>query len=329
MKIFVTGATGYIGQRLVSVLANRQHFLHVLVRDIHSPNIPRLPNVKVFEGDITNKASIDLAVAGCERVFHAAGFTRLSAKDPSIFFKVNVDGTRNVLESSLQHGVKRLVFTSSGGVFGPSLKNPMSENDPRIISFESDYDLTKHLAEELVREYVHKGLYGVIVNPTRVYGPGLNTYTNAINRFISWILFKRFVIVPAIGNVESNYSYIDDVIEGHLLAIEKGIAGERYILGGENIAFKTLVGMVLAESGRKNNLIELPVKMVQIASGIRNIAARFIGTPTDLTPKILSRLLKNRTLSSNKAIRQLGYRVTPLHSGIRETIQFLNQQSHE
>jgi nucleoside-diphosphate-sugar epimerase len=328
MKIFVTGATGYIGQQLVKALADQENTVHVLVRDLHSPGIPQQANIKVYKGDITDPGTIDIAMAGCERVFHAAGFVRLTAKDPSIFFKVNVDGTRNVLEAALRQGVKKLVFTSSGAVFGPSLKIPLSENDPRIASFESDYDLTKHLAENLVREFTHKGLYGVIVNPSRVFGPGLLSYSNAINRFISWILFKKLVVVPAIGKVESNYSFIDDVVRGHLLAMEKGLAGERYILGGENVSFNELIQSVLSESGKKNNLVRLPVSILKIGGSLNNIAAKIFRHEPAFTPKMISRLLKNRTLSSNKATRQLGYSITPLKAGIQQTIHYLKQQSH-
>ncbi|MBL0129825.1 MAG: NAD-dependent epimerase/dehydratase family protein [Chitinophagaceae bacterium] len=239
-----------------------------MVRDIHSPNIPKHANIKVFKGDITEPETINNAIA-VERVFHAAGYTKLSAKNPSVFFKVNVEGTRNILEASLKHGVKKLVYTSSGAVFGPSLKTPLCENDPRIVSFESDYDLTKHLAENLIRDFNYKGLYGVIVNPSRVFGPGLNSYSNAINRFISWILFKKLVIVPAIGKVESNYTFIDDVINGHLLAMEKGLAGERYIIGGENISFNELVFTVLSISGQKGNLIKVPIAIMKIAGSLK------------------------------------------------------------
>jgi len=328
MKILVTGATGYIGQQLVKVLAERQNIVHILVRDIHSPNIPKHANIKVFKGDITEPGTIDSAIAGCERVFHAASYTRLKAKDSSVFFKVNVEGTRNMLEASLKHGVKRLVYTSSGAVFGPSLKTPLCENDPRIVSFESDYDLTKHLAENLVRDFAHKGLYSVIVNPSRVFGPGLDSYSNAINRFISWILFKKFVVVPAIGRVESNYSFIDDVINGHLLAMEKGLAGERYIIGGENLSFNELVQTVISESGKKNNLIKVPIVIMKIGGGLKNIVAKLIGHETDFTPKMISRLVRNRTLSSTKATLQLGYQITPFKEGIHQTIHYLKQQSH-
>lgn len=328
MKILVTGATGYIGQQLVKALTERQNTVHILVRDMHSPNIPQHDNIRVFKGDITEPASINSAIAGCERVFHAAAFAKLTAKDSSVFFKINVEGTKNILEASLKHGVKKLVYTSSGSVFGPSLKTPLCENDPRIVSFESDYDLTKHLAENLVREFTHKGLYGIIVNPSRVFGPGLSSYSNAINRFISWMLFKKIVVVPAIGKVVSNYSFIDDVIQGHLLAMEKGLAGERYIIGGENISFNTLVQTVLSESGKKNNLIQLPIAVMKAGGVLKNIAAKIIGQKTDFTPKILSRLVRNRTLSSKKAMQQLGYQITPFKEGIHQTINFLKQQLH-
>ena len=127
MKILITGATGYIGYKLAMEAARRNYTVHILVRDLRSPLLPVHPNIRPFKGDITDKASLTAAINGCDKVMHAAAIAKLSAKDNSIFYSVNVEGTRNILDVSLAAGVKKFVFTSSGAVIGPSGKLPMIE----------------------------------------------------------------------------------------------------------------------------------------------------------------------------------------------------------
>src|SRR5688572_28865601 len=147
MKILIKGATGYIGYKLAMEAAKRNYTVHILVRDLHSPLLPVHPNIVTFKGDITDKESVIAAIKGCDKVIHAAAIAKLSAKDNSIFYSENEKETRNILDAALAASLKRFVFTSSGADIGPSGKYPMSENDPRIVAFENDYEISKHWTE--------------------------------------------------------------------------------------------------------------------------------------------------------------------------------------
>lgn len=321
MKTFITGATGYIGNQLLKKLALQGEEINVLVRDIHNPDLPEAKNIHLFKGDITNAESIAVAVKGCSQVYHCAAIAKMALADRNYFFEVNVNGTKNILEASLHAGVEKLVFTSSAAVFGPSLAIPLSETDPRIESFENDYDFSKHLSENLVREFTVKGLNAVIVNPSRVYGPGLVTYSNAVNRMIKYLLNKKIVLLPDIEEYKSNYTYIHDVIDGHLLAMQNGVPGENYILGGENISYGEVLKCVKSFEAVKNYVLKIPVVLLKRAAFIYHL----INSKTELTPSIISRLGKHRMLSSEKAKKDLGYRITPFIEGLQTTIDHLKK----
>ena len=184
MKIFLTGATGYIGKQLAFRLVNSGYTVHALVREPGKAGNLAHPNLKLFKGDVNDCDSIRKAIDGCERVFHVAAFARLWARPSDLFFKVNVDGTRNILEAAADKNISRFVYTSSTAVFGNSFNEPLSENDPRTIGFNSDYDLSKCMAERLVLDYARKGLCALIVNPSRVYGPGNESFSNPFSRLL-------------------------------------------------------------------------------------------------------------------------------------------------
>ncbi|MFN2440457.1 MAG: NAD-dependent epimerase/dehydratase family protein, partial [Chitinophagaceae bacterium] len=152
MNILITGTTGYIGYKLAMAAVKKGYHVNALVRNVLSPNLPQHPDITFFRGDITDPCSIILAVKDCDFVFHAAGLTQLWNKDRRVFYNVNVEGTRNMLEASWREGVKKFVFTSSCAVLGPSNERPVTEDDPRIIPYENDYEISKHCAEELVKE---------------------------------------------------------------------------------------------------------------------------------------------------------------------------------
>ena len=325
MKTFITGATGYVGNQLAHELALRGEELNILVRDEQVTNLPGSKNIKLFKGDITDAESIAVAMKGCTHVYHCAAIAKLSLFDRNVFFDVNVNGTANILDAALKANVQKVVFTSSAAVWGPSSTIPFTENDSRIEPFESDYDLSKYMAEKLVREYVTKGLNVVIVNPSRVYGPGPATYSNAVNRMMQHILTKKIVLLPKIDKYLSNYSYINDVVNGHLLAMKKGIAGENYILGGENISYGHLLQTVRKYAPEKNHILKIPVSLLK---GIAFIS-RLINKKTELTPSLITRFAKHRLLNNEKAISQLGYTVTPFDEGIKKTIYFLQNTGYK
>lgn len=328
MKLFLTGVTGYIGQRLMQSALSKGITVHALVRDIFSSSLTQHQNLHYFKGDITDRNSVMAAMEGCDAVIHVAGITQLWHHDRSIFYRVNVGGTRNVLDAACFYHVKKFVFTSTCGVLGPSFNHPVAEEDPRITPFENDYEISKHCAEELVKEYSRRGLFAVIVALPRVYGPGLMTNGNPISKLIGNTIKRRFGFVPDAKHVVGNYAFIDDVIEGHFLALEKGLGGEKYILGGENHSYKELFDNIRNAAPQKIRLVTIPKPILKLAGTLSYAKSLLTKKHNHLTPKTIDRLYQDRAVSCEKAVRQLGYRVTPLEIGIQQTIQFLKSKTY-
>lgn len=328
MKILITGATGFVGHQLALTLAERGNDINVLVRNPDSVHVPMHKNIRVFTGDITDKQSITAAIKECEQVYHTAALVKIFDKDPRLFHEINVEGTRNMLEKSLESGVKKFVFTSSCSVIGPSLKEPMCEDNSRITSFDNDYDITKFLAENLVTDYIHKGLFTVIVSPSKVFGPGIETHPISVNTVLKKFIKGSPTFIPKPGSLTANYCYIDDVVNGHILAMANGTGGEKYILGGENISFLDFFQTVRSLSGTKAKLIQTHEFFIKIWVALQWIQYKTTNKEPYVTEKGIRQIFCNKIFSSEKAIRQLGYKITPLREGLQETIQFLKNQSH-
>ncbi len=326
MKILVTGATGYIGHQLAITLAERGNEVHVLVRNPGSINVPLHKNIRVFTGDITNRPSITAAMRECKQVYHTAAKVGLWAKDSSVFYNVNVKGTRNVLDAALQTGVEKSVFTSTCGVIGPSLNEPMSEKDPRIMGFGIEYELTKKMGEDIAFQYAKEGMNIVVVCPSKVYGPGNISYSLTINTVIDKFLKKRIVFIPSPGTYKASFAFIDDVMNGHLLAMEKGKGGEKYILGGINISYQEFFDHIGNLSSCKGHIIRLSKNTIKGWALLQQLNYNITGTHPRFTVRAIDHLFSNYTFSSEKAVRELGYRITPLEEALKKTIHFLKNK---
>jgi nucleoside-diphosphate-sugar epimerase len=217
------------------------------------------------------------------------------------------------------------VFTSSAGTIRPSgpFEDSTEESDPPL-SYLTEYERTKDKAEKRCMDYVQKGLDVVIVNPSRVYGPGMIGESNSVTRIISLYDRGKWRIMPGDGTSYGNYVFIDDIVSGHICAMEKGIAGNRYLLGGENVTFEQFFTILGEVSGKKHRLIRLPAPvMAATARALFLIAGLFRKDPL-VTPAWVERYLQHRRLSSAKAEMQLGYQVTPLREGMKKTLLWLN-----
>lgn len=325
MKILITGASGYIGSELALRLADKGFTVHALLRSNNAEKYLRHPLIRLFKGDLLDKESISHAISGCQQVYHTAALVRRSSRDHYQFYLNNLKGTENILEQALKHGVKKLVFTSTCGVWGATGNFVFTEDDPRIAPYDNDYELSKILAEKLVKEYGFKGLYTVIVNPSRVYGPGIDRYSNALNRHINKWLTNRIIALPWRTSASSNYAYISDVVDGHILAMERGLGGECYILGGENVSFYELFKTVSGFLKQRKFFIRIPQWILHGWALCVSLKSKIENTDPSVTMKMVSCFSHNSRYSSQKAIRQLGYQITPFKDGILQTINHLNK----
>ncbi len=333
MRVFVTGASGFIGQRLVQILTQRGDTVHALCRK-RSPGTILPEGVSVFEGDILDPPSTERAMTGCEGVLHVAGYAKNWARDPQDFYTVNVRGTQNVMQAALKLKVKRAVYTSSAMTLGPSNGVPLHENSLRTAPVLTDYEASKLEAEELVRTYARQGLEVAIVSPTRVHGPGLLTEGNSLTRMFKLYLEGKYRVIPGDGEALGNYAFLEDVARGHLLALERGTPGEQYTLGGENVSYNTLFTLVASISGRHHRLVHLPGNVLVGVSAIEECRARWFRGYPAITPGWMKTFLLDAAYSCSKAERDLGYHITPLTEALQVTLDWLkaspsNRDHHE
>lgn len=325
MAILITGSTGYIGSKLTAKLALQGHQVHLLCRT--SPMLPQFqkPNIKVFIGDITDAESIRPALENVEMVYHLAAYARLWAKDASVFHRFNVKGTENVLNEAKRSGVSKVVYTSTAGVIGPSNDKPMTETDPRITGFFNLYEETKSQAEAVAMDYAKQGLNICILNPSRIYGPGLDTGSNPVTKIVELYMKEKWKLIPGSGNDIGSYPYIDDVVDGHISAMEKGRSGERYILGGVNVTFNELMSAIKKYSGIEKKLRHIPFPVLNAVSHLMLWNAKITGKYPMITPDWVAKYKYDWALNSSKAVNELGYTIRPFEEGIKETVEWVKQ----
>jgi NAD+-dependent farnesol dehydrogenase len=328
MKIFITGATGYIGQRVMARLLNQGHDIHALCRRKPDGELFNNPRVKIFEGDVVNSQKVRDAISDCDQAYHIAAYSRIWAKDVKTFFETNVQGTTNVLEAALQAGVKKVVVTSTGGTYGTNQGQLISETTVRLTDFFDEYESSKFMAEEKVHAYVRRGLAVVIVNPVRVYGPGVLSESNALSHLIKEYVTGSWHIIPGNGETIGSFTYIDNVVEGHILAMEKGVSGEGYILGGINADFNTFFSTLSKISDRHFFLVRVPMAWMLLYCWKEELLAKWFGIEPTITRKWIRKYNHNVACSSEKAITELGYNITTLEEGIERTLTWIREDLH-
>jgi nucleoside-diphosphate-sugar epimerase len=328
MTIFITGATGYIGNKLANCLAVEGHTIHALCRSKEKASLLDHENIKLFEGDITNIASVIEAMRNCQQVYHLAAYARVWAKDPSTFYRLNVEGTKNVLDAARELGINNIVITSTAGVLGPSKDRPVKEDDERIGDTLNEYEETKTQTEVICREYCNKySMRVVIVNPPRVYGPGVESESNAVTRLIKLYVRGKWRILPGNGKHTGSYVHVDDVVNGHILAMQKGRSGERYILSGVNASYIEFFDVLARVTGKKINLFRLPVWIMTVAGYCMMVYTKITGRPPLLTPMWIRKYLYDWSLNCEKAQCELGYTYRSLEQGLQETVEWVKQNN--
>ncbi len=294
MNVFVTGATGFIGRRLVRRLVDDGHSVRVLVRGV-ADGLPSA--VETVRGDLLDD-SLGGAGEGCERLYHLAALVTFDSRLRADLLAVNGEGTVRLLAAAERWGVERTVVVSSACTLGLSdaaerVLDESSPLDPRLAA------RNPYLESKLAAERAARG--AVVVNPTTCYGPGDRSLNSGT--LVKKVAEGSVLPVPPGG---SNVVDVDDVVEGILLAGDRGRVGERYVLGGSNLAFAEIMETIAEAVGRRPRWVPVP----RASRPLFGAAAWMLGKLTGsrfLTPQIVEDLFAFKYYSSDKARRELGY----------------------
>ncbi|MGH8294119.1 MAG: hopanoid-associated sugar epimerase [Steroidobacteraceae bacterium] len=326
MRALVTGATGFVGAAIARALVAEGWQVRALVRGgSDRRNVADLP-VEQVVGDLTHPASLRRALEGCEAAFHAAADYRLWAPRPQELYRTNVEGTGYLLDAARSAGVRRIVYTSSVAAVGlPADGRPGCEDTPvGLADMIGHYKRSKFMAEERAREAAAAGVPVVIVNPSTPIGPGdvKPTPTGQI------VLDAARGRTPAYLDTGLNIVHVDDVAAGHLLAFHRGLIGERYILGGEDMTLRQILTLIAQLAGRRPPRIRLPHGAVLPVAYVSELHARLTGRPTRLTVESVRMARKRMFFSSAKAVRELGYRWRPPADAFSDAYRWFSEQGY-
>ena len=319
MRVFVTGGTGFIGSQVVRSLLQEGYQVTALVRpDSNLSNLQGLA-VDIVKGDLNNP-NIWEQMQGCEYLFHVAAHYSLWQKDRDLLYINNVEGTRNILAAAQKAGIERTVYTSSVAAIGVGkLRQVVDETyQSPVEKLVGDYKKSKFLAEQVAISAVNQGQDIVIVNPSSPIGP-LDIKPTPTGEIILRFLRRE---MPAYVDTGLNFIDVRDVAKGHLLALEKGKSGDRYILGNQNLSLKQLLEQL-------SQITNLPAPQTSIPAWIPLTVAwveEKILAPLGKTPTVpidgVRMAQQPMYYDASKAIRELGLPQSPLNIALKDAVDW-------
>jgi dihydroflavonol-4-reductase len=328
VRTLITGSTGFVGSAVLRQLINAGHSVRALVRhNSDRRNLAGLP-VEIFTGDLTDRPSLDRALGGCSTLFHVAADYRLWVPNPQELYETNVAGTRHIMLAAAQAGVTRIVYTSSVATLGLTPDgSPADEYTPvSLADMVGHYKRSKFLAEaEVKRMAEEQRLPVVIVNPSTPVGPR-DIKPTPTGRMIVDAASGR---MPAYVDTGLNLVHVDDVAIGHLLALERGEIGERYVLGAVNVTLKEILTALAAITGRRPPRIRLPHNLVFPIAYVSEAWARIAGGNEPRVTLVGVRLAKKKMFfSTEKARRVLGFHPRPIEEALRDAVDWFREHAY-
>jgi len=327
MLAFVTGATGFLGSHVARVLSEQGAELRLLVRP--TSNLKNLEGLKAetATGDLRDAASLEKAMAGCDTVFHVAADYRLWVRDPAEMYHSNVDGTRAILEAARRNGVRRVVYTSSVATIGfTSDGKPADEDSPvALADMIGHYKRSKFMAEQIALEAGRSGLQVVTVNPTTPVGEQ-DVKPTPTGRIVLDFLKRKF---PAYVETGLNLVDVRECARGHVMALEKGKSGERYILGGEDLTLKQILDKLAKLTGLRSPTLKLPY-IFAFAAGVVDeaITGGLLHREPRATVDTVRMGKKKMFASSAKAERELGWKLVPVEDALRRAVDWFRANGY-
>ena len=327
MRIFLTGGTGFLGGEILRELLRRGHEVTALARSPQrAAGLPA--GARAAQGSIESPESYRAALRGHDVLVHAAALVKMWARDRSVFDRINVEGTENAIRAAADAGVRKTVYVSSFMALGPSDGAPLKEDDPRRTpECHNDYERTKHLADRLARRFIEQGQPLTIVYPGVIYGPGGLTDGNLVARNIIPFLNGR---MPFGMDIQAwSYAFVGDVVRGLATIVETDPPSRRYILGGDNRPGDEFYRALEGASGRKPPRFNIPSGVAALAGYAEYLLAEISGRePRMLTHEVARVYGRSWTYDSGRAMRELGYTITPLEEGLRRLVAWLRQEGH-
>lgn len=326
MKTLVTGSTGLIGSMVVRQLLKDGADVRVTVRESSDTrNIDGL-DVERVHGDTRDRESMKAALKGCDTLYHVAAYFAHWSLDKDLFYKVNVEGTKNTLEEALARGVEKVVYTSTSNTIGSHGAGNFVNEDAQFNGWETGdhYAISKYLAEIEAGKLYEKGLPVVMVNPTLVIGIG-DLKPTPSGKLIVDILNRQ---MPGYIDGAINIIDVEDVARGHLLAAKKGRVGERYILGNENVTVGDFFKLVAEIGGVKPPRLRLPYPVALISAYVFAAQARVTRKPpvVSLSQVRIGRMGEH--FDNFKAVNELGLPLTPLRATVENTVNWFVENGY-
>lgn len=320
MKIFITGVTGFIGTHLVKRLAQTEHDLCCLVRKTSDTHELEKSGATLITGDVTNKASILEGMKGCDWALHLANVYSLWEPDKRIYAKVNIEGTRNVMESALEARVSKVVHVSSAVIYGKPADSPFTEESPVGPVRFSEYARTKYAGDQIAWElYQKQGLPLVVIYPGGVLGPG---DVKASGQYVSDLIHRR---LPAtvFPNSVLTVVYVKDVVEAIVKVAEKeNNIGEKYLIGNRQLSVGESNEMIREISGVPLPKIRLPDSLAMLNAVLLTLLADLTKKPPlwGMSTNQIRTMRSGFRFDGSKAERELGITYTPIRVALEETI---------
>jgi len=327
MKALVTGATGFIGSAVARALIAAGTEVRVLVRS--GSDLRALDGLQVESvlGDLCDPASLRSALTGCQQLYHVAAHYALWARDPSVFYAVNVDGTKMLMEAAQDVGIERIVYTSSVAAIGVPKAGEVAneETQSSLEHMIGDYKRSKYLAEQEVLQSAKAGLPVVIVNPSAPIGV-CDVKPTPTGQIVVDFMKGR---IPAYMETGMNLVDVEDVAVGHLRAMERGRIGERYILGNRNLMLRDIFEMLSVITGVKAPTIKLPRGLVLPLAHINKWIADYVTHQTPRIPLEGVRMAKYLMhYDCSKAIRELDLPQTPVEVALEKAVRWFRDHGY-
>ncbi|RMF15791.1 MAG: NAD-dependent epimerase/dehydratase family protein [Candidatus Dadabacteria bacterium] len=331
MKVLVTGATGFIGNHVARMCLEQGDEVRAMVL----PGEDRSPlkglDVEIVEGDLLKPETLGKAVEGVEGIYHLAAIYAVWTKDPTLQYRVNVDGTRALFEEALKRKkeIRKIVFTSSIAAIGVYGDGRLADETTPFNQWRygNDYVLSKFISEQVVRGMVARGLPAVIVNPAYPFGPGDRMPTPTGKLIVSILKGEmKYYFEGGISAVD-----VRDVARGHLLAMEKGKIGEGYILANRdgNYTFRDFARLVGRIAGvRDVAKRKIPSSVLGAAGRAMELVAEVTGKPPQSTYKTSMYSTQNIWFDPSKAINKLGWPQTPVEVSVSDAVDWFRRNGY-